>query len=852
MKPNGPHFQYPGHPSHTAPTDLSYAPQPYQPSVSYRPPAEQPASFYPSPIPTPQPYLHPGTSSYAYPAQPRLQHSAPPHQPAPRPDHASSLGSTSPYASALQHSIRPSSSSSAGVVRSPPLPPSSVVPPPALAAASSVGSSRSPNNNSPTSISTAFLGSSHSAREGSPPTSDQLLDRQRILTRSLTMSGTDYTEALRDLSYMTVDRLKYTIRQFNDQLGMGLRLSGLKNELYNRLKDEVGRLFTCDPTRFQQARRIISTVRTAAYLTSPSSSTASSTASTYNPAPSYSYGGSASTSARGTNTPAVGGAYGGYSGAYGAQPAGTSVSGALPPPRFGGLQGAASASTSAGGGAAGGAATNGSARWQNQRVEDLPIKFRPSPFYYVHKSLTSAVTLLKAGQGDRKVAELKFALNEAQRNLLTKARESPSNPQYEVRLYCTSDANYNAGRGTASQFPAPIEFPATCEVKLNGQPVQANTKGIKKQPGTAPPVNLSSKKGVSVNMSPGSLNKVEVIYVNTEKLYYLVAYLVEKTSVAKVVEKVKTNKKKPKEEVIKSIVDLNSDEDVAAGSLGMSLKDPLSFCRIAVPIRSSLCNHVSCFDAETWFEMNEQTPTWQCPICSKTLKVEDIVVDGYFEDILNSCPSNVEAVTVEPDGSWRSDDNKHGTAPPRAPTVANSAANSTRGTPALGGGGVGGGVQRENSVGAEGNDKGKGRATEEPPALTLLSSDDDDDDQPLAKRPRLGGAGFANGNGYSASASASPFVFAGRGGGGGSGAHTGGTASRQASEVLDLTLSDSDDDAAPAAPPPRPGGLSAGMTTRQDSSGDRKTVADVEADISAMHRKMSDQYGEGWRERLGV
>ena len=26
--------------------------------------------------------------------------------------------------------------------------------------------------------------------------------------------------------------------------------------------------------------------------------------------------------------------------------------------------------------------------------------------------------------------------------------------------------------------------------------------------------------------------------------------------------------------------------------------------------------------------MNEQTPAWACPICSKTLRVEDISVDG--------------------------------------------------------------------------------------------------------------------------------------------------------------------------------------------------------------------------------
>lgn len=54
----------------------------------------------------------------------------------------------------------------------------------------------------------------------------------------------------------------------------------------------------------------------------------------------------------------------------------------------------------------------------------------------------------------------------------------------------------------------------------------------------------------------------------------------------------------------------------------------LTFARIKTPIRSVTCQHIGCFDADTFFMMNEQTPTWNCPICSKVLKVEDISVDG--------------------------------------------------------------------------------------------------------------------------------------------------------------------------------------------------------------------------------
>lgn len=90
-----------------------------------------------------------------------------------------------------------------------------------------------------------------------------------------------------------------------------------------------------------------------------------------------------------------------------------------------------------------------------------------------------------------------------------------------------------------------------------------------------------------------------------------------------------------------------------ASSFGVSLKDPVSclarfaafdspltppprapfasqltLARIKTPIRSASCTHISCFDAEVYFMINEQTPTWTCPICSKVLRVEDLIYDG--------------------------------------------------------------------------------------------------------------------------------------------------------------------------------------------------------------------------------
>ncbi|GAA6044234.1 hypothetical protein JCM8097_005284, partial [Rhodosporidiobolus ruineniae] len=546
-------------------------------------------------------------------------------------------------------------------------------------------------------------------------------------------------------------------------------------------------------------------------------------------------------------------------GAYRAGGASTSTGAGLPPPRFGAYNAATGASTSAAGAAAGRAAGAGAGGWQAQRLEAIPITFRASPFYRVDKGLSGIVTMVKAGQGDKKTATCAFALTEAQRTLLSKARESPANPQYQVRLYCTSDTNWNTARATSNQFPAPIEFPMTAEVKLNSLIVSANTKGIKKQPGTAPPVNLSAVKGPSVNLAAGATNRVEVAYASTDKVYYMVVYLVEYTSIDKVVNRVKVGKTRSREEVIEHIVALNSDEEIEATALELSLRDPLSFSRIDTPIRSVHCNHIACFDAATWFEMNEQTPQWGCPICSKVLKVDDMIVDGYLEDILKICNSEVDTVSVEPDGTWRSDDNKHGTAKPRpTPSASASAAPSGRGTPAVGEAGAGlkaesregTAVASGSGAGAGGGGAGGGGAG----AVLTLDSDDDSIDEPLAKRPRL--AGSFGGAATPSSVGGSVQPGGGNGPNGAGGAAGGGAAGGgKKGEVLDLTLSsdddsdgDDDDEQPVRAPPARPSLTMA----RVGSSGrsEQKTADEVQQDIDAMHKRMTEAYGPNWREEF--
>jgi len=99
--------------------------------------------------------------------------------------------------------------------------------------------------------------------------------------------------------------------------------------------------------------------------------------------------------------------------------------------------------------------------------------------------------------------------------------------------------------------------------------------------------------------------------------------------------------------------------------------------RITRPVRSSKCTHIQCFDANWWIESNAQHPQWLCPLCSKELKFDDLIVDGcvhsyqgrspltrrsFFLDILNTVPDSFDEVVIESNSDWHTEDKKYGAA----------------------------------------------------------------------------------------------------------------------------------------------------------------------------------------------
>lgn len=68
-------------------------------------------------------------------------------------------------------------------------------------------------------------------------------------------------------------------------------------------------------------------------------------------------------------------------------------------------------------------------------------------------------------------------------------------------------------------------------------------------------------------------------------------------------------------------------EDIRVLEMKVSLVCPISQKRIVSPARGSACQHVQCFDAETYLLMNERRPSWRCTICLRPLPFNQLTVD---------------------------------------------------------------------------------------------------------------------------------------------------------------------------------------------------------------------------------
>ena len=147
--------------------------------------------------------------------------------------------------------------------------------------------------------------------------------------------------------------------------------------------------------------------------------------------------------------------------------------------------------------------------------------------------------------------------------------------------------------------------------------------------------------------------------------FYLTVDIVKMKSLQEIVTRFSTEKVRSKQDILansrcflcrrginKVVKKANDNEDIVPVADVIVMADPVSRCRITTPVRTSECLHAQCFDLETALQLHDKYYTCVCCVCHKKVSFEDVFVDGLFQEILSSFPSDVQAVELQPDGQY--------------------------------------------------------------------------------------------------------------------------------------------------------------------------------------------------------
>lgn len=88
-------------------------------------------------------------------------------------------------------------------------------------------------------------------------------------------------------------------------------------------------------------------------------------------------------------------------------------------------------------------------------------------------------------------------------------------------------------------------------------------------------------------------------------------------------------------------------------STKVSLLCPATKAVMQIPCRATTCNHLQCFELQSYLLMNERVPRWQCPHCSKTALYKDLFADNFFKNVIEQVSkADITEIEFKPDATW--------------------------------------------------------------------------------------------------------------------------------------------------------------------------------------------------------
>lgn len=271
------------------------------------------------------------------------------------------------------------------------------------------------------------------------------------------------------------------------------------------------------------------------------------------------------------------------------------------------------------------------------------VIFRDLPFYDKVCELIRPTGLRSDGVvGRPNESHIEFRLTIDQADLIAMSQETVN----IILRFCTFDTSSEQNDN----------FPPEITIKVNENTVQLPTAISNPNRPNVPPKRPGQHVDITrlCKLSPFVNNFVKVAWfvdpTDISKSYATTIMIGERVGLDTLLQRVVDRGTSAPEETKKLIVD--SDSEVATTNLQCSLLCPLGKMKMTNPCKSVKCNHIPCFDASVYLQMNEKKATWSCPVCFQPAYFPELQLDGFFMDILQKTPPTVTDVTLNLDGSW--------------------------------------------------------------------------------------------------------------------------------------------------------------------------------------------------------
>jgi len=281
------------------------------------------------------------------------------------------------------------------------------------------------------------------------------------------------------------------------------------------------------------------------------------------------------------------------------------------------------------------------------------VNLRTLPFYKVDSVLMKPSSLQPRGHARFQEQTFSFHLTPTQASAIAQSscRDAFGRQDFKKQI----QLRFSLLETTCEQDD---NFPASVCVKVNGRlqplpnPIPTNKPGV--EPKRPPkPINITGLCKLSSTV-PNYLNVSWAVEVGSG--YTVSVYYVEKLSSSDLMDELKKKGKRNADFTRGIIKDKLSDkeDEISTTSCKVTLACPLGKMRMNTPCRSKSCDHLQCFDANLYLMMNEKKPKWICPVCNKSALYDDLFIDGYFSDVINSkkLPRDEHEIVLHNDASW--------------------------------------------------------------------------------------------------------------------------------------------------------------------------------------------------------